>query len=195
MKRNHGTTKRIAADALFTALGLIVFLIESLFPPLFIPGAKMGLANIFSLAALVLYGPADAFAVVAARTLLGSMFAGNIASLMYSLTGGCAAMAVSAILIYALYPKVSIIAVSIVAAIMHNIVQNLVFVGISQTALTFSYMPYLALLGILSGAIVGLAVMLIFKRVPLSVFERACGQKLEGKTQLMALLDKHRAAQ
>ena len=71
---------------------------------------------------------------------------------------------------------------SIVAAIMHNIVQNLVFVGISQTALTFSYMPYLALLGILSGAIVGLAVMLIFKRVPLSVFERACGQKLEGKT-------------
>ena len=182
MKRNHGTTKRIAADALFTALGLIVFLIESLFPPLFILGAKMGLANIFSLAALVLYGPADAFAVVAARTLLGSMFAGNIASLMYSLTGGCAAMAVSAILIYTLYPKVSIIAVSIVAAIMHNIVQNLVFVGISQTALTFSYMPYLALLGILSGAIVGLAVMLIFKRVPLSVFERACGQKLEGKT-------------
>lgn len=134
MKRNHGTTKRIAADALFTALGLIVFLIESLFPPLFIPGAKMGLANIFSLAALVLYGPADAFAVVAARTLLGSMFAGNIASLMYSLTGGCAAMAVSAILIYALYPKVSIIAVSIVAAIMHNIVQNLVFVGIPDGA-------------------------------------------------------------
>ena len=172
MKRNHGTTKRIAADALFTALGLIVFLIESLFPPLFIPGAKMGLANIFSLAALVLYGPADAFAVVAARTLLGSMFAGNIASLMYSLTGGCAAMAVSAILIYALYPKVSIIAVSIVAAIMHNIVQNLVFVGISQTALTFSYMPYLALLGILSGAIVGAVVSIIFKKIPESVFAR-----------------------
>ena len=182
MMKPRKPAQRIAADALLAALGLITFLIENLFPPLFFPGAKMGLANIFSLAALILFGPADAFAVLTARTLLGAMFAGNASSLMYSLTGGCAAMAVSAILIYALYPKVSIIAVSIVAAIMHNIVQNLVFVGISQTALTFSYMPYLALLGILSGAIVGLAVMLIFKRVPLSVFERACGQKLEGKT-------------
>ena len=68
-------------------------------------------------------------------------------------------------------------AVSIVAAVAHNIVQNLVFVAISGTPLVFSYMPYLALLGVLSGAIVGAAVMLIFKKVPLSVFERALGQK------------------
>lgn len=177
MAKSNRAAKRIAADALFAALALITFLIENLFPPLFFPGAKMGLANIFSLAALILYGPVDAFAVVAVRTMLGSLFASNISALLYSFTGGITAMAVSAILLYALYPKISVMAVSIVAAVAHNIVQNLVFVAISSTPLVFSYMPYLALIGVLSGAIVGAAVMLIFKKVPLSVYERALGQK------------------
>ena len=88
MVKNRATARRIAADALFSALGLITFLIENLFPPLFIPGAKMGLSNIFSLSALVLYGPVDAFAVIVVRTVLGSLFAGNVAALMYSFTGG-----------------------------------------------------------------------------------------------------------
>lgn len=52
--------KKIAVLALFSALGLIAFIIENQFPPLFVPGAKMGLANIFSLSALILYGPAEA---------------------------------------------------------------------------------------------------------------------------------------
>ena len=173
MDKGKITSGRIAADALFAALGLITFLIESLFPPLFIPGAKMGLSNIFSLSALVLYGPIDAFVVVAVRTLLGSLFAGNISALLYSFTGGMAAMLVSWLLLYLLHPRISIMAVSIVAAIAHNIVQNLMFVVMSATALVFSYMPYLALIGVLSGAIVGAAVLIIFKKVPLSVYEKA----------------------
>lgn len=70
MKSGVFSAKKIAVLALFTALGLIVFIIENQFPPLFVPGAKMGLANIFSLAALILYGPAEAFAVVIVRTVL-----------------------------------------------------------------------------------------------------------------------------
>jgi uncharacterized membrane protein len=70
--------------------------------------------------------------------------------------------------------------ISIVAAVCHNITQNIVFVLISKTTLMFSYMPYLALIGILSGAIVGCATMLIFKRIPLSVFEKALG-KIDNK--------------
>lgn len=176
MRKQRSITKRISADALFTALGLITFLIENLFPPLFIPGAKMGLSNIFSLAALILYGPVDAFAVVIARTLLGSVFAGNVSALIYSFTGGIVAMAVSSLLVCLAYPHISVMAVSVVAAVAHNIMQNIMFVVISQTSIVFSYMPYLALLGLLSGAIVGAAVMLIFRRVPLNVYRRALGE-------------------
>lgn len=171
------TAKKIAALAVFTALSLIMFLIENLFPPLFIPGAKMGLSNIFSFAALILYGPVEAFAVIVVRTLLGAVFAGNVSSLIYSFTGGVIAMAVSSLLVCTVYPKISLMAISIAAAVAHNVTQNVMFVIVSQTPLMFSYMPYLALIGLLSGAIVGGTVMLIFKKVPLSVFEKALGEK------------------
>ena len=166
-------TVRLSRLALFSALGLIVFIIENQFPPLFVPGAKMGLANIFSLAALILYGPIEALVVVAVRTVLGSLFAGNVSMLLYSLTGGVISLALSAILIYIAYPRVSVLAVSVAAAVLHNIVQNAVFVLVTGTSLMFSYMPYLALIGVLSGAIVGAVVTIIFKKVPESVFVRA----------------------
>ena len=165
--------KKVAMLALFSALGLIVFIIENQFPPLFVPGAKMGLANIFSLAALILYGPIEALVVVAVRTVLGSLFAGNVSMLLYSLTGGVISLALSAILIYIAYPRVSVLAVSVAAAVLHNIVQNAVFVLVTGTSLMFSYMPYLALIGVLSGAIVGAVVTITFKKVPESVFVRA----------------------
>jgi heptaprenyl diphosphate synthase len=172
-RRMASSAKKIALLAVFTALSLIMFLIESLFPSLLLPGAKMGLANIFSFAALILYGPFEAFVVVIARTLLGAMFAGNFSSLLFSFTGGIVSMAVSSVLVYAVYPRISIFSISIVAAICHNITQNLVYIILYQTPIMFKYMPYLALIGILSGTIVGGVTWLLFKKVPLSVYEKA----------------------
>ena len=171
MANGMSATRRIAADALFTALALIMFLIENRFPPLFFPGAKMGLSNIFSLAALVLFSPVDAFAVVVVRSLLGAAFAGNFSAVMYSFSGGVTAMLVSSVLMYAVYPRISLMSVSIAAAVVHNIMQTLVAAA-WQSAAVFAYMPYLALIGVFSGAAVGAVVMLIFKRVPLSVYEK-----------------------
>ena len=166
------SAKKIAVMALFTALGLIVFIIENQFPPLFVPGAKMGLANIFSMSALILYGPAEAFVVVVVRTFLGSLFVGNISMLLYSFTGGVISLALSSVLMYAVYPRVSLMAVSIAAAVLHNIVQSAVYVFVTETALMLSFMPYMALIGILSGTIVGAVVEIIFKKVPANVFAR-----------------------
>ena len=178
MKNGQSAAKKIATLAIFTALSLIAFIIENQFPPLAgIPGARMGLANIFSFAALIMYSPWEAFVVVAIRTGLGAVYSGNLSAVLYSFTGGVVSMAVSSILIYVVYPRISVLSVSIAAAVFHNITQNLVFVLISGTALTLGYMPYLILLGILSGAVVGGVIMLIFKKVPQSVFEKAIYKK------------------
>ncbi|MDE5943457.1 MAG: Gx transporter family protein [Clostridia bacterium] len=177
MKNGQSAAKKIATLAIFTALSLIAFIIENQFPPMFFPGARMGLANIFSFAALIMYSPWEAFVIIAIRTGLGAVYAGNLSALLYSFTGGVVSMAVSSVLIYAVYPRVSVLSVSIAAAVAHNITQNIVFVILSGTTLTFGYMPYLILLGILSGAIVGGVIMLIFKKVPMSVFERAIYKK------------------
>ena len=86
-------------------------------------------------------------------------------------------MAVSSVLMYTLYPRISVMSVSVLAAVAHNVTQNIVFVLISGTTLTFGYMPYLILIGILSGAIVGGVIMLVFKKMPQSVFERMLNSK------------------
>lgn len=172
-----GAAKKIAVIAMLTGLSLITFLIEGLFPPIIIPGAKMGLSNIFSFTALIMFSPLEAFLVVILRTGLGAVFAGNVSALMYSFTGGIVSMAVSSVLMYAVFPRVSVIAVSICSAVAHNITQNTVFVVLTGTANMFVYLPYLMLLGIVSGATVGGIITLIFKKVPLSLFERATGIK------------------
>ena len=61
-------------------------------------------------------------------------------------------------------------AVSIVSAVMHNLTQNVVFCLVSNTPQMFSYMPWLALLGVLAGIIVGFAVWFILKMVPTRTF-------------------------
>lgn len=164
--------KKIAVLGILTGLSLVAFIIESLLPPLFVPGAKAGLANVFSLIALILYSPAEAFAVVAVKTFLGAVYAGNLSSMLYSFTGGVVSMALSSALMYSVYPKVSLAAISVAAAVLHNVTQNVVFVFLSGSFLMFANLPYLALLGVLSGAVVGAVTLLVFKCVPQSIFEK-----------------------
>ena len=167
--------KKIATLGVLTALSLIAFLIENLFPPLFIPGAKLGLANAFTLIALIIYTPLEAFIIVAVRTLLGALFAGNISAVMYSFTGGMLSMAVSSILVYTLHPRISLLSISVAGAVVHNLTQNAVFVLVSATPLAFSYAPYLALIGIASGAFIGAVVTFTVKRIPDTAYVRLLG--------------------
>ena len=120
--------RRLAVLGVLAALSLAVHTIESAFPPLFgIPGAKLGLANLFSMLALVLYGPLDAILILLARTLLGAAIAGNASSLLFSLSGGGVSLLLAIVLVRFLVPRVSYLAVNIAAAVIHNIVQVAVF--------------------------------------------------------------------
>ena len=169
-KTKYFTARRIATLSVLTAMGLITFMIESLFPPLFLPGAKMGISNVFSLLTVMVLGPTEAFILVLVRTTLGSMFTGNMSTLMYSMTAGVVSVAVSSVLVEFIYPRVSIVAISVVAAVLHNLTQNLVFCLISNTPEMFAYMPWLALIGVVAGIIVGFAVWFILRAVPTKVF-------------------------
>lgn len=172
-KTKYFTARRVATLSVLTAMGLIMFMVESLFPPLLLPGAKMGLSNIFSLLTLFVLGPTEAIVLVVVRTTLGSVFTGNVSTLMYSMTAGLVSVVVSVILVEFVYPKVSIVAISVVAAVMHNLTQNVVFCLVSNTPEMFGYMPWLALLGVVAGIIVGFAVWFILRAVPTRVFVSA----------------------
>lgn len=168
--KNRFTAKRMALLAILTAMSLITFMIESLFPPLFLPGAKMGLSNIFSLLTLIVLGPVEAIVVVLIRTTLGSVFTGNMSTLLYSMSAGLVSILVASLLMALFYPRITVVAVSLVSAVLHNLTQNIVFCLVSATPQMYVYMPWLALLGIVAGVIVGFAVYFIVKYVPLKVF-------------------------
>lgn len=175
-KRSAG--RKIAALGMLSGLGLAAFLLESLIPVPFLPGAKLGFANIFSLLAMLLYGLPEALAVIFVRTFLGSLFAGNLSMLLYSLTAGVASALFTRLLLYAL-PRVSFLAVSVAGAIIHNIVQLFVYCGLTGTMLLFVYAPYLCLMGAAAGAAVGLIVIWTLRALPKKIFAGAEGKKEE----------------
>lgn len=165
-----------------TAAALLVFLLENLMPPILIPGAKLGLANIFTLLCLIWFSSAEAFILLLVRVLLGSFFSGNLFAAVYSLSAGTASLIISALLLK-LIPKISLISVSVTAAVVHNLVQNAVFCLISGTTAAFVYLPYLALLGAVSGAFTGACVYFLTHKIPFSFFEKALYEKVSEKNR------------
>lgn len=164
------TGKKAAVLGLFTAAALIMFIVESLFPPLFFPGAKMGLSNIFTLLALIILGPAEAAVLIVVRTCLGCIITGNVGAIIYSLSAGLASVFVSTALFKKVYPKISLTAISAAGAVVHNIVQTAVFCLIAQAPAYFAFAGYLTLIGGGAGLIVGVAVTLVLKTMPENIW-------------------------
>ena len=148
-------------------------MVENAFPPLILPGAKLGLANLFTLLALVILTPIDALFIFLIRAVLGNIITGNPSALLYSIPAGLIALAVSAILVRSCMDKLSIVSISVASAVIHNVVQNLVFCLTSGSTAVLSYTPYLAMLGVLSGVIVGLTAYFILRYLPKSIYEKA----------------------
>ena len=161
--------------AVLTAIALVIHVVESLFPPLFIPGAKMGLSNIVTLITLCLMGPVDALLLVVVRTTVGAMFAGGFSTLIYSLPAGLISALISALLANTVFPRISLVAVSVVAATVHNMAQNLLYCLVTGTPRMLLYLPYLALAGVVAGFITGYTAYRIMKHIPETVFKNAVG--------------------
>ena len=97
------TLRKITLTAILTAISIIAFTIESLLPPLIIPGAKLGLSNIFILLILLIIGEKYAFISLVIKVILGGLFSGNISTIMYSLPSNLIALFVQIILIIFIY--------------------------------------------------------------------------------------------
>jgi heptaprenyl diphosphate synthase len=160
------STFKITLTAILSALALITFLIESLFPPLFIPGARLGLANLFILIAIVFLGVKYAGIVFLIKIILGSILSGNLSSIMYSFPAGTISFVLQVVLIKYCSSYFSITAISALSAVVNNTVQNCIYVFVTSTTSLFIYLPYLVLLGLIAGFTVGLTTCLICKILP-----------------------------
>ena len=148
-------TKKLALCGLLTALALGLSYAERFLPlqlliPL--PGIKLGLANVVTLAALYLLDAKCAFAVLVTRCLLGGLF-GGLTGMAFSLTGGVLSFGAMAVARKA--PKLSVYGISVIGAAAHNIGQILVAMGLMSSVLVAGYLPWLLLAGLVTGLLTG----------------------------------------
>jgi heptaprenyl diphosphate synthase len=143
---------------------VIAFTLESLFPPLILPGARMGISNVFILLCAIYLGSIYGYATLIVKILLGSIFSGNISSIIYSLPAGLISLTLE-LALFLWINKASIVASSIAGAVVNVTIQNLVFCLVTDSAEYLSYLPYLSLTGVIGGLAVGFIVLLTVKKL------------------------------
>ena len=155
------STKRICRMALLTAIALTIFVVEAQLPALApIPGIKLGLANIVTIWALFTLGPVDAILILLARILLGSLFAGQLMTMLYSLSGGLLCYLMT-LLMRRIVTTKQIWVASIFGAMAHNIGQ-LLAATVVMSPVVWYYCPMLMISGLLTGAFTGLAAQFLY---------------------------------
>ncbi len=159
------TTKQLTTMAMLTAIALAIHVAEAQIPaPVPIPGVKLGLANIVTVYAVFTIGPGPALMILVARILLGSLFAGQAVSLLYSLAGGLLCFVVM-LLLKKILTRKQIWVASVIGAIFHNIGQILVAIVVTGTPTIVSYLPVLLLSGIAAGLFTGFAAQTFIHRM------------------------------
>ncbi len=158
-------TKRITRAAVLTAVALIIFVVEAQIPvPVPIPGVKLGLANVVTVYAMFRLGPKDTLAILLVRIFLGSVFAGAVSAMLFSLAGGLLCY-LAMLALRRLLSENQIWVCGVIGAMCHNLGQILAAMLIYQTAGLAIYLPVLLLSGVVTGAITGLAAQLVAGRL------------------------------
>jgi heptaprenyl diphosphate synthase len=158
-------TRKLTRMAVLTAVALTIFVIELQLPALApIPGVKLGLANIITVYAMFALGPGDTLCILLARVFLGSVFSGQMTSLLYSLTGGLLCYLVMLLLRKILTVK-QLWVCSVLGAIAHNVGQTAVAVLVTGTPALVYYLPVLMVSGILTGLFTGLCAQFVTGRL------------------------------
>lgn len=157
-------SSKIAQMGLMIALAFVLSYLESLLPiQIGIPGAKLGLANIVVLIAIVQFGEKEALFLTVARTVLSGITFGSLYSMAYSLSGGI----LSTILMSFMHKvkKFSIIGISVAGGVTHNMGQLVIAMLVLKSLDLKYYSGFLILCGILTGVLTGLVCKSVLRNI------------------------------
>lgn len=154
--------------AMLSAIALAIFWVEAQIPvPVPVPGVKLGLANVITVYAVFALGTWEAAGILLVRVLLGSLFSGQIVSLLYSAAGGALAF-LTVLGLRQILTEKQIWVASCLSAVAHNLGQIAVAIAITQTPALLYYLPVLLVSGLITGLFTGVAaqaLVLHFKKI------------------------------
>lgn len=159
--RKFINVKKMCYLALFCAIAIILSYIETLIPfQLGIPGAKIGLANITTIILLFCFGFKETLIVMLLRIFIVAATFTNLYMMLYSLAGG-----IISLVMMTLFYKTQLFSnyiISIIGGIFHNIGQLLIAMLFFNTTTFLYYLPYLLLIGAISGTVIGIIAQIIY---------------------------------
>lgn len=157
--------RKLVRLSLMLALGLILGLIESILPPLPVPGVKLGLANIVNVVVLYSDGFLDSLLLSISRVIILSILLGSLLSITFyiSLSGAIASVTGMSLVYKILGRDLSPISVSSFGAFMHILAQLLTVSILMNTKDVLYLFPVLSILGVITGIIIGVISSYILK--------------------------------
>lgn len=166
MKKNHSVYKMVYI-ALLVAQAMVVFKLEEFIPVPFpaIPGAKLGLANIFTMLALYTLGPVETFSVVILRSILSMLISNNPGAFIYSFSGAMLSFFAMLMLKTVFKDRLSRIGVSVGGAFSHNLGQLLAAALMIQEPRILMYLPALTIIAIPTGFFIGMTANFMLEHI------------------------------
>lgn len=157
-------TRNIVLVGLLTALAIVFNMMENALPmPL--PGIKLGAANVFALAALVLMGAKEAFFVTLLRVALAWLITGNGFAFLCSFVGGMMATAAMSLLYCKYRNDFSLPWISVAGAWAFNAGQLAVVAYLVGDPRAVYYILPLFIAGTVAGWAVGILAEMLCKRL------------------------------
>lgn len=158
-------SKKVARMGVFIALAMIFSYIEVLIPFNFgIPGVKLGIANIVTVASLYVFSTGEAFGISVIRIVLMGILFGNGMSLLYSLAGGL--LSFLAMWLGKKTNWFSVMGVSVAGGVFHNVGQILAVMLVMKNTIFVAYLPVLFVAGVVTGYLIGLLANKIIELLP-----------------------------
>jgi len=157
-------SKKITISAIFTALAISLSIAEGYIPfSAIAPGVKLGLANVVPLTLLYVLGPVYAVAVQAVRIIIAGLLRGNFVTFLFSFFGGMASILVCVLIKKQKKIQFSVIGLSIIGAIVHNLAQFITALIILRNINIFWYIAILSVFAVVTGILTGIIAKYVIK--------------------------------
>ncbi len=157
-------SRRVAFYGIFAALAVLMGYVEAMVPaPVPIPGIKLGLANVIVLISMYFISNKAALGVNVIRVVMSALLFNGFSGFLFSIAG--AGISYIVMVLAKRIKSSSIIGVSVLGGVTHNIAQIGVAAIVLDTPGLMYYVPVILISGIITGVIIGIVSKYCLKHI------------------------------
>ncbi len=158
--------KKLPLYGLLVAVGSAIYVLENYVPfPVPIPGARWGFSNMVIVYALPDTPLSWLFTIAVGKVIIGGLMSGKFLSPTFMMgAGGSVVATIAMSLTFKMFKKSGLIFHSVIGALINNLVQVTIAAQIVATWAIVAYLPYMEIMGILSGVANAIVATILIKR-------------------------------